>query len=357
MAKTETKYSIPYKSILETFRSGKIPNNILLSVKEKVLLDELVAVICEKFGGKGFDTKNNLISFNAEDKQIENVLNECSNMGLFSERKIIILKNVRKLLKDAKNSLIDYLGRSNPDSCLIMVSQDEEFAVDKIFMLDSKAETSSPDNRRIIEKNVKIYQISDLTESELADWTEEKFSGYKISRDTINHFLQFTNYSTDEILSEIEKLKTFCHFTKEITPDSVNLCNGISKDFNEFDFIKAITGRKMNEALKIYEHISLKKDSEVYIVFLLNMAFIAINKLYDPNVSRLNGFMLKKELKIWYSDQENLIPYYKEFSRSAGQESIRKAFEHIYTTDKLLKTSGGDRKTVMTSLIKNICSL
>lgn len=358
MAKVETKYTVSYKILIDTFEKGNVPNNILLSIKEKVLLDELINVICVSFGGNNFNSKDNLISFNAEDKQMDNVLNECSNVGLFSEKKIVVLKNVKKLLKDAKLSLIDYLKRPNPDSCLIMVSSDEEFAPEKLFLFDPKSLTeSSAENKLTIEKNVKIFKVGEFSETEIVKWIEEKFDNYKISKDTLKHFLQFANTSFDEILSEIDKLKTFCWFTKEVTVDSVNLCNGIAKDFNEYDFIKAITGRKMDDALKIYDHISLKKDSEVYLVFLMNSAFVAINKLFDPNVSRLDGFMLKRELKIWYDDQEKLIPYYKEYRRTIPHEKMALAFDHIYSTDKLLKTSGGDRKTMMTSLIKNICSL
>lgn len=358
MAKVETKYLISYKSLLETFQKGSIPNNILISLKEKVLLDELISIICSSFGGKNFNSKDNLISFNAEDKQMDNVLNECSNIGLFSEKKVVVLRNVKKLLKDAKLSLLDYLKRPNPDSCLIMISSDEEFAPEKIFLFDPKAVTdSSAENKRTTEKNVKIFQISEFSESELIKWTGEKFEGYKISSETLKHFVHFSNNSFDEILSEIEKLKTYCWFTKEITNDSVNMCNGISKDFNEIDFIIAITERKMGDALKIYDHISLKKDSEVFLVFLMNTAFITINKLFDPNTSKLDGFMLKKELKLWFPDQEKLIPYYKEFRKTFSHDKMSSAFEYIYSTDKLLKTSGGDKRTMMTTLIKNICCL
>ncbi len=358
MAKSTAKYDISYRSLLDSFRKDKIPNNILLSIREKVLQDDLITIICDKFVGKNFDIKNNLIFFSAEDRQIESLINECSNQGLFSERRIVVLRNVKKLQKDAKLSLLDYLKNSNPDTCLLMISSDEEFAPDKIFLYNPKEPSeSSLENKQIIEKNVRIFQISEFTESEVIKWTEEKFEGYKISKDTIKHFLRFTNYSFDEILSEIEKLKTYGYFTKEITTDAVNLCNGISKDFNETDFIKAITERKPDEALRIYDHISLKKDSEVYLVFLMNIAFTSINKLMDPNSAKLNDWNLRRELKLWFPDQERLIPHYRNFGKSIRQEQIAAAFDYIYSTDKLLKSSGGNRKTMMVSLINNICSL
>ncbi|HMQ69686.1 MAG TPA: DNA polymerase III subunit delta [Ignavibacteria bacterium] len=358
------KYSVTYKKLADSFSKEKIPNNILLSIEEKVLLDDLVKIICENFGGKNFDARNNLISFNAEDRQNENIINECSNSGLFAEKKVVVLKNVKKLLKAGKLSLIDYLKRSNPDTCLIMTSADEELSVEKIFLLDSRSSNKSSEtsgspkiSRKDIEDNVKIYQVNGFSENELIGWVKEKFDDYKIDNETIIYFLQFSNNDLDEILSEIEKLKTFCYYTKEITPDAVNLCNGIAKEFDEKDFIIAVTERKKDVAMKIYDHISLKKDSEVYLVILLSSAFVCINKLSDPAVSRLDGFNLRRELKLWIPGWESIIPYYKNFRKSFDQEKINAAFDHIHSADKSLKSTGGDKKMIMSRLINNICDL
>lgn len=367
MAKVETKYNISYNSLKDFLLKEKIPNNILLSVTEKVLLDDLISIVCEKFGGKNFDKKNNLISFNGEDRQNENIINECSNTGLFAERKVVILKNVKKLLKAGKLSLIDYIKNSNPDTCLIMTSNDEEFSVEKIFLLDAKETNIAMDSdeeqvtpkttKKDIENNVKIFQINALSENELISWVKEKYDDYKISKDTIIYSLQFSNYALDEILSEIEKIKTFCYHSKEITKEAVNLCNGIAREFNENDFIKAIMEKKKDEAMKIYDFISLKKDSEVYLVILLSSAFIAVNKLSDPGLARLNGFMLRKELKLWHPDQEELFKYYKNYRKSIGSDKMSIAFDQIHSADKLLKSTSSDRKMIMSRLINNICNL
>jgi len=367
LAKFDSKYNISYKNLKDSLLKEKIPNNILLSINEKVLLDDLVKIICEKFGGKNFDVKNNLVSFNAEDRQNENIINECSNTGLFAERKVVVLKNVKKLLKAGKLSLLDYLKKYNPDTCLIMTSDDDEFSVEKIFLLDAK-ETGKSKNqddepaapktsKKDIENNVKICQITGFTESELVGWVKEKFDDYKIDKETIVYFLQFSNFALDEILSEIEKLKTFCYNTKEITPESVNLCNGIAKDFDESDFVQAIMEKKKDVAMKIYDYISLKKDSEVFLVILLSTAFIAINKLSDPGVARLDGFNLKRELKLWFPGQDRLIPFYKNYRKTIGSDKMKIAFDQIHSADKSLKSTGGDKKMIMSRLINNICNL
>ncbi|MDZ4710994.1 MAG: DNA polymerase III subunit delta [bacterium] len=358
MAKKIVKYDISYKSLLETFQKKPAPNNILLSVKEKVLIDEMIRVIYQKFLSKESASSNDVVHFNADDRNIEAVINECSNLGLFSERKIVVLRNVKKLLKDAKLSLLDYLKKPNPDVCLVMIASGEDFEPDKIFLYDAKAATdTASENKRIIEANVDIFYISEFSEEELIRWTEEKFDGYKITKDTIKHFLQFSNFSFDEIQSEIEKLKTFCFFTKEITNDSVNICNGIAREFSESDFISAILKRNIEHAIRIYSQISLKKDVEIFLLFLLNSAFIIVYKLFDPEVARLQGFNLKRELKLWFDDQERMLPAYKSYRDSIDADKIIVIFDILYKADKNFKSSGSDRQTTMISLINKICNL
>ncbi len=357
MAKSELKYLISYGSLVESLQRGPVANNILISSGEKVLSDDLIKIIGRKFVGDNYLPKNHLIVFNAEDKPIENLLNECSNLGLFSERKVVVLRNIKKLQKDAKLALLGYLKNPNPETCLIMITSEEKFEAGKIFFSDKDDSGNAGASKIIIEKNIKIYEVSEFSDSDITSWIEEKFTGYKISKDTIKQFLQFSNHSLDEILSEIEKLKTYSYPSSEITTDSVNLCNGIAKDFNETDFIRAILEHQSEKALKIYSQISLKKDAEVFLIFLMNAAFIVINKLFDPSVSRLDRFSLRRELKLWFPDQEKLLPYYRSFRNSIEPAKIKTAFEYIYSTDKILKTSGGDRRTTMTSLINNICNL
>ncbi len=357
MAKAaESKYLISYKNLQTKLEKEPVPGIILLSLNEKILLDDLLKIICRKFGGNDFDEKNNLLSFNGEDRVIETILNECSNTGLFSDRKIIVVRNVKKLLKDEKLALADYFKRPNPDTCLIMVSSDAEFNPGKIFLYDSKSENErAKDIQKAVESSVKIYEISGFSEKDFVLWVKEKFDDYKISETAVNQLILYSNYSFDEILQEIEKLKTYCFKTKEITTEAVNLCNGIAKDFNETDFIRALMERDNEKALKIYERISLKKDIEVYLIFLLSSAFVIINKLYDPAISKYQGWQLKSELKLWFADQEILLPYYQRYRNSVSADKITDTFNNIYLSDKLLKTSGREKKTVMISLINSIC--
>ncbi len=102
MAKVDKKNLTSFNKLAGELQKGFIPNKILIALKEKVLTDDLIKIIGKRFVGKNYNTKNNLISFSGDDKIIENLLNECSNFGLFSEKKVVVLRNVKKLFKDEK---------------------------------------------------------------------------------------------------------------------------------------------------------------------------------------------------------------------------------------------------------------
>jgi len=330
-------------------------NSLLLFAKDKILSDEIIDSLYNAFTNNDPDRKNHLIHFNADDKVIENILNECSNTGLFSDKKVVVIRNVKRFLKNEKIAVAEYIKRPNPDTFLIMISNDDETDADKIFAADSFLSKSDPAGIKSFTDKINILKPDVFSEDELLDWVIKKFDGMKISEETARHLLNFSNYSPEELNSEIEKLKTFCYSSGEVTVDSVNLCNGIEKDFIESDFIKAILLRDTDLAVKIYRKISLKKDVEVYLVFLLNSAFTAIYKLKDPSSSGLNDFNLKRELKIWSKEQFELLPVYRKIAAATTQDKIKSIFENIYSADLSLKSTGGNKFTKMFSLINNIC--
>ena len=348
MAKnTDTKYNINFETLKKKLSGKQIPSNILLFVPEKILFEEILDIAGKSFIGKEYSAKTHLKLYYSDDKNIEDVINDCSNQGFFSERKIVVYKilkrtGVKGLSKDDKSAILNYLKEFKPDTMLILFVQDKEFT----FSNFEEFETA----------NIEIFITGLASDNDIFNWVKQKFDGYEISDDTIYHFLQFLNPSVDEIMTEIEKLKTYNSGNNKISSDSVNLCVGASKDFNENDFIEAVFTRDVSKALKIYDNMSLKEDVEIYFLVLLNSALIGITKLFDPKINELNNFTLSRELRIWKYDEKR-INIYKNYIRSTNELNIIKAFDYIYKADKAFKTSSQDKRAVFTTLIRNITEL
>jgi|WetSurMetagenome_2_1015567.scaffolds.fasta_scaffold20342_3 DNA polymerase III subunit delta len=339
---------IKYSVLLEKARSGKIPNNIFLFLNEKILLEELLIAIGEKFIGKSFDPKQHIRKFFSNDKQIEDVINECSNLGFFTEKKIVLFRiekrpGVKGLSKDDKLALINYFKNSNPDTILIL------------HVLDSEYTISNFDE--FISEGITFYIKEETTPEEIIEWAKGKMEGYEISEDALIQLLRYVNPSFDEVITEIDKLKAYSANTKKITIEDINLCVGLTRDFNENDFIAAVMSRDINKALKIYDLLSLKEEIEIRLVSYLVSAFIAVYKMFDPKIKELFGYNLNRELKIWGKNADKMREIYENYKSATNELKIMKAFDYIYRADKAFKTSSPDKRAIFTALISNLASL
>lgn len=334
-------------------------NNYLLFCSQKVLFDDFINTLGEKFAGKDFNFKDNYRMYFSDEDDILNVLNECSNIGFFVEKKIVVVKLIKKAgvkgVKAAdKKSLIDYFNNFNPDTILILNDANEEY---------------NPDNYNdLINPNLAIYDVNEFSETAYKNWIKYRFENtplnsynennekYEISDNEIEYLMQFMNLSYDEMNQEIEKLKIYCMESKKITKEDINLCVGVTKDFSETALIKSVIERDSEKALQIYESLILKKDVEIFLLILLNSAFISIAKLTDPQTKALSGFPLKRALKLWY-DSEELLPVYKSYLSQISEVQLNNAFSYIYSVEKAFKSSDTDKNLAFSKLIIDLCNL
>jgi DNA polymerase III delta subunit len=183
-----------------------------------------------------------------------------------------------------------------------------------------------------------------------------RFDDYKISEETVLHFLQFLNPSYDEINSEIGKLKTYAMDKKEITKDDVNLCIGFSRDFDETDFLEAVLTGNYEMSIRIYDKLSLKEDVEVLLVSMLGLITISASKLMDPQTDKLGKWELIRELKLW-GESDRKLRIVREFKSKLNELKLKQAFDYIYNADKAIKSSGLSKKGIITDLIYNMTKI
>ena len=352
-AKNEgNKYKVSFKAFKKNVLK-ELPPVMLLFLSEKVLTDEFLSELSYAFIGKDYNPKVNLQSFFADETPIDEVINECSNMSFLSDKKIILYKLVKKtgvrgINKEAKEGFINYAKNPNPDNMLVLLNGDKAFTFSNFEDFENTG--------------INIYTVSTDFEEDMADWCRDRLKGYEVDHETLLHLLQFVNPSYDEISSEIEKLKTFCIDTKKVTLDDVNLCVGMTKDFNENNLFEAILKRNFEKAIGIYDNMSSKttaSSSEVELKFVayMNNLFINLHKMQDPAIINMpEGFDLFKELKLW-KDGPRMYRLYKNYIKDLNILKIKKAFDYIYETDKTLKFTGKDKRLVINNLIHNLINL
>ncbi|TRZ65858.1 hypothetical protein D4R20_01425, partial [bacterium] len=96
MAKNADIEKSSFKTLENNFRKGKIPNNLILFIRERTLLDYLILAAGENFVGKEFNISKDVRKFHSDEGEIDQLINECSNLNFFSEKKIVLYKIIKK---------------------------------------------------------------------------------------------------------------------------------------------------------------------------------------------------------------------------------------------------------------------
>jgi len=355
MAKS-IKEAVRYQTTFENFfreAQKEIPGILVLFLSEKILFDEFMEALASRFIGDTLDKENHIRTYFSDSVTTEEVINECSNFSILTDKKIIVYRLVKKtgvrgISKEAREAFLNYAKNPNPETVLIVHVPDKEYNFANFTDFEMPG--------------IKISAVKTDDLQVLKTWITKRFKGFSIEDETIIHLLQFVNPSYDEINSEIEKLKTYCSGRKEISINDINLCVGMTKDFNENNLFEAILNRDFEKAIGIYNNMSSKtaaSSSEVELRFIgyMNNLFIAMHKLRDSGMNGRNpDYKLFSELKLW-KDGYRMINIYKDYLSNLNELKIKQAFDYIYRSDRALKYTQQDKQLVISNLIHNLINL
>ncbi len=347
MAKlTPGNFKTDLVTLIKRIKKEPLSSNYFVFSQEKSVFDNIIKEIGSKFADGNFDYKNNFSKYYSEDTNLEMLINECSNASFFSEKKIVYYKLSKKtgtkggLKADDKKALINYLNNPNPETILVIAVRDKE------YLIDSYSE--------YFVKNTGVFIINNPDEDELTEWINTNKGEYSIDKDAVKVLLQHINPSYDESFQELEKLKLYCYETKTIDIKAVHLCIGMSREYNENDFINAILDRRPDTAMLIYDNLALREDSDILLIYMIGSLFQGIFKLGDPGFKNINEYEQKRELKIFYDKNNTILNKYKKFRSETNELKIKNSFDYIYKTDKALKTSSTDKRTLFSTLITEV---
>ena len=152
-------------------------------------------------------TKASVYKYDLEETELENALEDLDTYGLFTQEKVIILKNIESLKYDDYKSefehLFRYLDNPNPDNLLFIWS----------LKFNNTLKITKELKKRMDFIEVKLDPIK---------YTKEKFKGYKINNNLIEYLVDKCLNDISKIDNEVEKLKTYKLDEKEILKEDID---------------------------------------------------------------------------------------------------------------------------------------
>ena len=257
-------------------------------------------------------------------------LNEINSGSLFSEPKIVLLKNAVKI-KDLPQILEKLENHENTNEEIIIVynSIKENKKINDLtkkfnnhFIFDTKI-----NRKNFLEYIAKKLKIKDNEANQLLDLLEEDYYLITNELDKINNFLNGKPYSLDNIKPILSKTSKFIIF--ELTNDILN-------------------NRKINFPIKEHMGILSSLVNDFDLIYKLH-----VSKIKNNNYNNFKEIIKNLDIFNSYS------PYYvfkkQEFLNKFTKKECLDFLKLAFKTELMIKTGEIDLEVGVENFIMNIC--
>ncbi|MCI8393989.1 MAG: DNA polymerase III subunit delta [Bacilli bacterium] len=274
-------------------------NIYLIEATSHILLEEEVQKIVK-------DSQNKII-YNAEECEIEEILNEASYVSMFQEMKYIIVKNANFFgtqKRKEEEMLFKYLEQPYPLCTIIFTTYNP---------VDQRKKTT-----KLIKENYKCINIVSPKGLELYNkvaslLVEKKFLAEK---EVINYIINACLGNYDLIYNEISKIDLYYEKPTKLTIEMIKQIISKGMVDNNFKFIDAVILKDLKKALQYLEELMIQKIEPLSLINLLAREYrnmLLIKTMVEKKYSK-KEITLKLHIQDWQYEKtyQNSQNYHKD---------------------------------------------
>lgn len=224
-------------------KAGNLKPIYFLMGDEPYYIDRLADYIDENVLSdeeKGF---NQTILY-GRDVTVEDIISTCKRYPMMAERQVVIVREAQDLSRTI-DKLESYAASPTPTTVLVICY--------KYKTLDKRKKLI-----KLLEKNALVFESKKLYENQVGDWIRRVLSGknYSIEPKAAAMLVEFLGTDLSKINNELEKLQIILPKGSAITPKIIEENIGFSKDFNNFELVKALGNYNKFKAYQIAQYFA-----------------------------------------------------------------------------------------------------
>lgn len=231
-----------YDKLIDQIKSGKIAPFYLLSGTEPYFIDSISNYIVSKLISESARDFDFSILY-GKDTSVNEIIETAKRYPMIADHHLVLIREAQYLEKKY-DELSKYLLNHQKQSVVVFCYKNKLF--DRRSRLFKAAASIGA-----------VYESKPLYENQIGSWisSQLKNDDLEASQKAIQLLIEFLGSDLGKIKQEISKLKILCS-DKLITPELVEKYIGISKDFNNFELIKAIGAKNKNKSIQIIFYLS-----------------------------------------------------------------------------------------------------
>ncbi len=238
--------STGFREIISSIRKNNIAPVYILMGEESYYIDEITSLL-EQSVIMPQDRDFNQNTYYGIETEIETVIGCAQQFPVMADRKLVVLREAQTMqhAKTQLDKITSYLLKPNPTTVLVIAFKGDKLSADLI----KKAEKGGA---VIFKSNTpRDYEVPMV----LKDYCQARKVG--IDEKAVSMLCDYIGTPLSKLFGEVNKLIQIKGGSgNRITPEDVERNIGISKDYNNFEFTKALCSRDYAKSIAIVRYFS-----------------------------------------------------------------------------------------------------
>jgi len=326
-----------YQQAIKEIESSRIAPVYLLYGEEIFLAENLINQLKHKFLDK-IDPELNFFIRYANEEGVDPVISLGAGFGLFSERKLIILKEAQALKKADIDRLIKFIAKKPSEIGLILQS-----SVSTLYQTRLKA----------LENQVTTVQLLPLRSAELSKFIVSEFGKYQkqVTTDAVDMLIFLVGSQLSDLMVQINNISQYYAGKDKIDVPEIEQIASVYVTQDVFELTRLVGEKNAEKAAFILQNLLGSGITPLQIVNQLQRHFSLIWRIqgYFRSGTK-NRDAIARELRIF----PRYFPEYEAQSKQWKSAQLRRIFQLLYRTDRDLKDSNVNPQIVLDILIYQI---
>lgn len=297
------------------------------------LIDKAVSALKEALLGPSEDI--NYVVFHGDSALGEEIADSASTYPMFSDKKLVVVKNAEKLKARELEVLDTYISNPSPLSCMVLI-----FSEGKKPKLTNK-------------KGAAFFDFSlDKGNAVPSAVSQARSMGYELTRQGAETLVGLVGEDLQEIQNELMKLSLYSGGKKRIDKADIE---GLTKKINfadVFALINAISKKNKRTAHRVLSELEAQGEEPLSVLGRISWRFRLIWKCKELIDNKVPRAEILKALKM----SSGAFYYLSEDQKKFTYGDIARIMEALGECDKKLKISYIPKNYALTKLVLELCS-
>jgi len=320
----------------QVLREKKIPELLLVYGQESFLVERIVQQVKSAVLPEGTEDFN-FTQFSAKDALAEEIISTALTLPVFSERRLVLIKNVQQLPATTQDQLLEYLQNPASETCLLLTGE----------KIDSRRKFF-----QTLKKRGAAVEFKPLYENQLPAFVREQLSldNFDITGDALTLFCSRVGTNLQEVRTELGKLQTYLGALRLIDVVDVQAVVSKVRSENVFDIGNAVARGETGKAFSLSKKLIEEGEAPLKILSLLVRHYRQLWKLRELQVKGKNQKEMASLVGLPPFFVDGMLTQAKRFSSL----DFRRAFNLFLETDLAMKSSGANPGSLLEALLLNL---